>query len=301
MGSPNDIIDTVNAMCHQESTGYSSCNWVKLQESVVKPLHLQIGEDLPVDLECRTKMIDWCIQVVDFCKFRRETVEIAINYLDRFLCSPQGTKSRLDRSEYRLACMTALYTAVKIHEPSAMDPKLVSKLSHGAYTPEQVEKMEACLLSGLQWRVNPPTSLSFARNLVQLLPHELTANQQLMDGLLEICQLQTEASVGMSCLLATPASTISAAALLNALESLDFDVAAIHQYMMSQGLFWESTSVNNVRTQLYETFAAAHAPTDIHRPAAGTSVRAATVAKPALDRCESFQESPRAIAVEGGL
>merc|ERR1712226_396506 len=94
--------------------------------------------DDPDHMDSRKKMVAWCFQVVDFCKFQRETVSIAMNLLDRFMMTSQSQVAKTDVKVYQLAAMTALYTAVKIHEPEVMDPKLISNLSRGVYQPEEV-------------------------------------------------------------------------------------------------------------------------------------------------------------------
>jgi hypothetical protein len=63
--------------------------------------------------------------------------------------------------------------AVKIHEPEAMDPDTVSTLSRGTYSAHDIENMELQILKALEWRVNPPTSVSFARQLLALLPDDV--------------------------------------------------------------------------------------------------------------------------------
>ncbi|KAL7562621.1 hypothetical protein ACA910_002523 [Epithemia clementina (nom. ined.)] len=70
-------------------------------------------------------MAAWCYQAVDFCKSHCNTVAIAMNLLYRFVAcskSADAKAARLDCKVYRLAAMTALYTAVKIHKPKAMNP-----------------------------------------------------------------------------------------------------------------------------------------------------------------------------------
>ena len=139
-------METLQAMRFQEDRAYQVKEW----------------STTSVDGECRAQMAAWCYQVVDFCHFRRETAAIAMSYMDRFMSISNQTD---DRSYYRLACMSSLYLAVKIHEASAMDPQFVAKLSHGAYAPKDIERMENVLLKALQWRVNPPTAMAFARGV----------------------------------------------------------------------------------------------------------------------------------------
>merc|ERR1712232_842236 len=94
--------------------------------------------DAPVDSSCRFAMARWCNETADFCNYKRETVAIAINCLDRFMSTPNGREVLLDRNLYQLAAMTALYSSVKIHEQEAMDPDLMSMLSRGVHTPAAV-------------------------------------------------------------------------------------------------------------------------------------------------------------------
>ena len=81
------------------------------------------------DQECRAKMAAWCFQVAKFCKFQLESIEIALSCFDRFLTTEPGVAALQDRSTYQLACMVCLYTAVKVHERTAMSPAIVAALA----------------------------------------------------------------------------------------------------------------------------------------------------------------------------
>lgn len=112
-----------------------------------------------VDADDRQRLVRWCFQVMDYCKLDRTLVEIAMNFIDRYVSMvPRGWT----RVRYQLLAMTAVYTTVKIFAVEAMDPKLVSrKLSRGAYTVADIEHQELDLLKILKWRMNPPTATSF--------------------------------------------------------------------------------------------------------------------------------------------
>jgi len=151
----------------------------------------------PVDAEFRSKMVVWCYHVVDYCEFRRESVEIAFNYLDRYLTTQDGGRhrpgsARNDRITYQLATIVALYLAIKIHEPEAMDLVLVSVVCRGAFTPGQVKDMEVRMLAALEWRLNPPTSLSFVRSLLSLIPTPLLRNNRVRKAAYEATKYRTE-------------------------------------------------------------------------------------------------------------
>lgn len=64
------IEDRVEVMLHQEEHEYKCFDYLAANEAIRKKAAK------PVDEDCRVKMCEWCYQVVDFCKFRRETVGI---------------------------------------------------------------------------------------------------------------------------------------------------------------------------------------------------------------------------------
>jgi len=157
-------LDTITAMRIQEERHYHvSDNYL-----------LQLPKnDSAVNESCRSLMVDWCDNVAETCGYSPETVEIALNCLDRYLCTPCGQKVLHNRDRFQLAVMTAFYSAVKIHEQEAIDPNLLSTLCQGIHTPKDIEKMESNMLNALSWRVNPPTTRSFARMILDVvLPYD---------------------------------------------------------------------------------------------------------------------------------
>ena len=279
-----DTLDTLTAMRMQEARGYVTLDWTKM-ESANRPLHLE-----PVDLDCRNQMAAWCYQVVDVCKLSHESVEITMNLLDRFLCTPQGAAGRVDRWAFQLACMAALYTAVKIHEPQAMTPDLIARLSNGAYTRDDIERMERRLLTALQWRVNPPTCKQFAAIMIHdLLPSHVVDNA-MKDVVMDLTVLQSELAVAHSLCVGAPASSVAYAALMNALESLGLDETVLSKLgtFLAQSLQIQCQAVENIQNVLYQILArqqrATCPPAGVPRPRR-MSLKAET----------SVEGSPRAI------
>lgn len=68
------------------------------------------SQDFLVDDLCRQKMCEWSYRIVDHFNGSRELVAIGQNYVDRFL-----DKYRCDCTAYKLASITSLYLAVKVH------------------------------------------------------------------------------------------------------------------------------------------------------------------------------------------
>lgn len=247
-----------------------------------------------VDVDCRSKMVSWCFQVVDFCKFQRETVSIAINYLDRFMATPASSQAHADRKVFQLAAMTCLYSAVKIHEPEAMDPKLVSTLSRGTYSPQEVEAMEAQILFALGWRMNPPTALAFVRMYLDILPAGFLTTAQ-RETAYELSKFQTELAVNEYDFLSVRPSVIAYSALVNALESISLNDKVLAR--ISCGLS-ESANIDvcndkifEVQTWLYQSVST--------QP--GNVVRQPTAVSPSrskFSRRSSFEVSPRSVSCQ---
>ena len=230
------IIATIQAMCQQEELGYACSDYLHQYN------HVEPGprKKIAVDRHVRAKLVDWCYSIVDFCKFNRETVAMSISYLDRFLLSELGLVTLQEPTIYQLAAMTSLYTAIKIHEPEAMDPELVSNLSHGAYTIEQVEAMESAILQAIQWRVNTPTALAFVRHYLDLLPNKIL-DKATKAAAYDLAINQTEFAVRDYKFVTEKASAVAYASLMNSLESLCID-SKTYDYVSR--ILSKATSIN---------------------------------------------------------
>jgi hypothetical protein len=215
-----DAVASIEAMRVQEESGYKTDDYMFQAQPEV---HLLKGPlQQLVDSECRSKMSEWCFQVIDFCKFSRETVAIAMSYLDRFLATPAGNDAMQDRKVFQLAAMTSLYSAIKIHEPEAMEPKVIASLSRGAYTEDEVTAMELRILSAIEWRMNPPTAMAFVHHFLGLLPQGAMTDSE-KEGTIEIAKFQTELAVNSYEFVGVNASTVAFASLSNALNCCNLD------------------------------------------------------------------------------
>lgn len=208
-----DIAERIAVMRMQEETTY--CVRDYLAESV----QIRKMASKPVDEDCRVKMCEWCYQVVDFCKFRRETVGIGMSYLDRFLCTKQGLDALCNRKQYQLAAMTALYVAIKLHEPLEMETSLLADLSRGCYTEMEFVGMEQTILSALEFRVNGPTPLGFVQYIMALMPEAVHPTVAAL--VMDYARYQTELAVSEQSFVDIRPSEVALAAVLNAVEGMD--------------------------------------------------------------------------------
>ena len=297
---------SIAAMCQQEETGYRTCDFLgkdrtrSCSSSLDNPSCPLTPPLVDIDMDCRTKMSAWCYQVVDFCKFNRETVAIAMNLLDRFVASssPASVAVMADRKSYQLAAMTCLYTAVKIHEPEAMDPRLVSTLSRGTYQPHEVEAMERQILTALTWRVNPPTAMAFVRQYLALIP-DTVLDPITRAAIYDLAKFQTELAVSEYDFLNVKPSVVSFCSLMNALESVGCLPEVVFQTIAStlSHAIQLSANVSDIQMWLYQAV--------VREPAAQTMFAATAIpatqqeqqtTKSALERPVSCEVSPRSIA-----
>jgi len=208
-----DIPERIKAMLFQESHEYKCFDYLIVNAAMRKKAAK------PVDEDCRVKMCEWCYQVVDFCKFRRETVGIGMSYLDRYLCSDLGKHALSDRKEYQLVAMTCLYIAIKLHEPLEMETSLLADLSRGCYTEMEFANMEKKILEALVWRVSGPTNLSFVLNYLMYLPDSV--HDSVVEAVFDYARYQTELAVADHAFVKLKPSVVGMAALLNAMEGMD--------------------------------------------------------------------------------
>jgi hypothetical protein len=292
--SAEDIASTLAVMRQQEAIYRCHDYLSSCPKSLKRP---QAGATLSpsVDAECRFKMAEWCYQVVDVCKFSRETVAIAMSYLDRYISTETGLPALFDRKVFQLAAMTCLYTAIKIHEPEAMETRIVSQLSRGAHTEEQITDMELEILHAVQWRMNPPTALSFIQNFLALIPGVIMSKSD-RDTVYELAKYQTELAVHEYSLVAVDASTVAFAAVMNALETVACKGAMDIMNMLAKvsSIDIQSHLVTESQDKLYEVVSG----TSSTRPCNFASHLApkSPVTKCFLSRRGSVHVSPRSIA-----
>ena len=196
----------------EDSQTYQCTDYLHVPQTV-----LNSTDESSVNVDCRVTMTEWCYQVVDFAKLHRETVTIAMGLLDRFLsCNSHDAKSVLaSRNMYQLATMSALFIAIKMNEKSIVTASEFAQLSRGRFEASDVVQMETVILRDLEWRISAPTTHSFLRHTIAMLPtclqHDISSSQVFS----ELCNFQLDLSVGDYSFVTEKPSVTAVAALLN--------------------------------------------------------------------------------------
>lgn len=240
----SDIAERISVMRVQEQTTY------RVRDYLAESVQVRKLASKPVDEDCRVKMCEWCYQVVDFCKFRRETVSIGMSYLDRFLCTQQGLEALCNRKQYQLAAMTALYISIKIHEPLEMETSLLADLSRGCYKEMEFVGMEQTILEALEFRVNGPTPLGFVQYILALIPNSVHPTVAAL--IMDYARYQTELAISEQSFVDIKPSEIALAAVLNAMEGMDttlFPLKAQGKFVRNIERYAQISVIKAERTQ----------------------------------------------------
>ena len=179
-----------------------------------------------LDVPCRTRVCKWIFHIIDIMGLQHETAAIAISYLDRFISISCAHKTKQKRSttkcnrrEYQLVASTSLYIAIKIHEPFVLRPEVISSLTQGLVTSDNIIACEKIILTTLRWRMNGPTPHQYINYILKLLPSSST-DQELVSKLCESSHSWIETAIKDYACIPLRSSTVALSALLNSLEDI---------------------------------------------------------------------------------
>eukprot|EP00527_Entomoneis_sp_CCMP2396_P001644 CAMPEP_0198147810 /NCGR_PEP_ID=MMETSP1443-20131203/37897_1 /TAXON_ID=186043 /ORGANISM="Entomoneis sp., Strain CCMP2396" /LENGTH=344 /DNA_ID=CAMNT_0043812297 /DNA_START=204 /DNA_END=1238 /DNA_ORIENTATION=+ len=229
-----ELVDQIEAMIRQEGCAYATYNYLApsfqqslsshyLEDSFNDGMAYSDSSSTGITEMWREKICEWSYQVIDHFDFSREVVAIAMNYLDRYL----ATKI-VNKKVFQLAAMTALFLAVKLHEPSKLSMASMIELSRGCFTVPQMTSMEASLFLGLRWHLHPPTAHSFTKRFLHMVPLRSIPVEVLYD-VLELSRFFTELSVIDYFFVTQRPSHVAAASIANAMQGIAI-VSAEAQY-----------------------------------------------------------------------
>ena len=174
----------------------------------------------------RTKIVDWCYDVVGHCQLSRENVASAMEMVDRFLSLPGNSADAAcvsaealgDQQEFQLLAVTALYVSIKLNENVVIpSDQFSSEVCHHVYSTKEIEDMERTLLSGLSWRCHAPTAHQVGLSILSLLLPYVDIPEVTWGYLIDETKYLTELAVRDYYFSTQRTSTIALAAILNAI------------------------------------------------------------------------------------
>jgi len=251
------ILLPLEALQAQEEKFYH-CRDYLLQDSMdcstsCNPQLLDANE-LSLNRSFREIMVNWSYQILDLADCQRETAEYALSYFDRYLQTAHGAQALRQRPVFQLVFVTSLYLAIKIHESITMTPGVFSKLSRSAYTKGQIEDMEMSLLQSLQWRMNPPTSMTFVRQILALVSIEILPVTMRLT-VYYLAKAQMDMVLQDYRFVSVKKSVLAMAGILNALESLKYSLDFGYELIERAGMVEFEDDIADLRSEVYHMLA----------------------------------------------
>jgi len=224
-----DAVDQVEAMKFLEER-YQCCDYSCRTE------YSNVNDGITVNRDCRSKMVQWCYQVIEFYDIDREIVVVAFSYADKYIGKVYARSTILkERKRYQLLVMTSLYVATKVFETKVIELNLLVKLGRGTYIKRDFEEMERDLLSTLEWRLHPPTPTSFIRQIL-LIASSMNMNEKFTSALFNLACFQIERGLHEYKLALCKPSTVATCAILNAFDLIN-TYSASKSSLSDHGIF----------------------------------------------------------------
>ena len=193
----------------------------------------------------RTKVVDWCYDIVDHCKLSRETAASAMEMVDRFLSLPSNSADAAcvsdealgDQSKFQLLTATALYISIKLNEKVAIPSDLFSsEVCHHVYSAKEIKDMERTLLSGLSWRCHTPTAHQVGLSILSLLLPYIDIPEETWGFLMEEMKYLTELAVRDYYFSTQRTSTIALAAIYNVISDMTTGGTGLNDLFLMRSL-----------------------------------------------------------------
>ncbi|PHH80647.1 hypothetical protein CDD82_1629 [Ophiocordyceps australis] len=142
--------------------GYSQEIFTYMHELETRMLpytHYMDGQE-EVDWRMRSILINWIVDVHDRFRLLPETLFLAVNYIDRFLCGKIVSTAKL-----QLVGVTALLVATKYEEISCPEIREIGSVVENCYSDNDIIKAERYMLTMLGFELGWPGPLNFLRRI----------------------------------------------------------------------------------------------------------------------------------------
>ncbi|KAH9607923.1 hypothetical protein KSS87_023359, partial [Heliosperma pusillum] len=136
-------------------------HFYKLAENECRPQDYMKSQP-EINEKMRGILVDWLIEVHDRFDLVPETLYLTINLVDRFL-----SLKAMPKRELQLLGIGCMLIACKYEEIWAPEVKDFVAISDGAYSNEQILKMEKTILGKLEWYLTVPTPYVFLTRYIK--------------------------------------------------------------------------------------------------------------------------------------
>lgn len=201
-------VDSLVVMLRKERTAYVSANYLRIGNRQLPEAVTEVD---------RTKIVNWCYDVVNNLVIDSEIVAIAMEMFDRFHSTPSiiSGNSLRDPRLFQLLAIASLYLAIKTNAHVTVEISLFAEISDGLYTSDEIEAMEMNILKGLSWQILAPTSIQTAHHILSLVRPQVDLKDLTWRLILDEVRHLTEHAVREYYFSTQRPSTIAMAAISN--------------------------------------------------------------------------------------
>ena len=194
----------------------------------------------------RTRVAQWCYDVVDHLRESRSIVFVAMSILDQH-CSTQEASSTIKERDYELASMTAAFLAIRLSGSKSLHLTDLISMSRGGIQASDVVALALVMAKSMKGQHRTITPHDVVKVLVELLP---TREEQ--EQVSESALYLVEVAVCDEELSGTGAMNLAIAAVLNSLRrkgrsSPSMFVEKLHEL---SGINASSDAVCSIQTRL---------------------------------------------------
>lgn len=210
MMSRSECLERLQGMLSREETVYSTSAVVEETSE----------DDYP---SIRRSLIEVFEEVSDQYNLQNpDTTPVAISFMDRYMQSQPGFVN------VQLVAATSLYLAIKMNEPIVMPPAMLCDVfsrcldcdeedDEEDFDAEDLQAFEFTLMKALNFKLNPPTAMTFVSHFLACLPTLKTASW--VESAEEVARVQLEVAQRDNASTQFQASTLAVASLFTAVES----------------------------------------------------------------------------------
>jgi len=128
--------------------------------------YLEKQDDLNPSM--RNIVVAWMMDVCYDFRLMRETMCLALMHFDRYMALCADENIHVARQDIQLCAVTCLVIVAKVEEVDMLDIKDYAQICSGAYTCEQITRMEIQVLHRLGFRLHAPSRMFFLNHYLAL-------------------------------------------------------------------------------------------------------------------------------------
>ncbi|BFZ14727.1 hypothetical protein BsWGS_17766 [Bradybaena similaris] len=202
--------------------------YLRSTECASRPNKNYMAHQTDVTTSMRNILIDWLVEVGEEYKLQRETLFLAVNYIDRFL-----NVVGVFRPKLQLVGTASMYIAAKYEEIYPPDVAEFVYITDDSYNKQQIIKMETVILKMLGFKAAVPTINWFCERFIELL--DLTDEAKCLSYfLIELSLIEVEEFLVYRPSIIAASAIVIARSVLNVQDSWPRHMEQISSYSLSE-------------------------------------------------------------------